>query len=123
MVCFRTAHGRFALPVESTLSVRRIEGLVELPAPRADIVGLLPGDPPVSVLAALGAGGDHVLIVSANDIRFGLQVVEVLGVERFDDDQVGPPPNGQQGGLIVGTIHISDELTLVADAAALAACL
>ena len=97
MVCFRTGEGRFALPVESTLSVRTIEGLVDLPSPRADIVGLLPGDPPLSVLASLGSGGDHVLVVISDDVRFGLHVLEVLGVRRFEDDKIGPPPKGQHG--------------------------
>jgi chemotaxis signal transduction protein len=120
MVCFRTSQGQFALPVESTLAVRTMDGLVDLPAPRADIVGLLPGDPPLSVLSSLGAGGDHVLVVISDDVRYGLNVLEVLGVRRFEDDEVGPPPKGQQGGLIAGTLHGSDELVLVADARALA---
>jgi chemotaxis signal transduction protein len=120
MVCFRTSQGQFALPVESTLAVRTMDGLVDLPAPRADIVGLLPGDPPLSVLSTLGAGGDHVLVVISDDVRYGLNVLEVLGVRRFEDDEVGPPPKGQQGGLIAGTLHGSDELVLVADARALA---
>ena len=121
MVCFRTSQGRFALPIESTLSVRTMNGLVDLPAARADVIGVLPGDPPLSVLTSLGAGGDHVLVVIADGVRYALNVLEVLGVSRFDDDQVGPPPKGQQGGLIVGTLHGSDELMLVADAEALAA--
>jgi chemotaxis signal transduction protein len=123
MVCFRTSQGRFALPVESTLAVRKMDGLVDLPARRPDIIGVLPGDPPLSVLSALGAGGDHVLVVIAGGVRYALNVLEVLGVSRFDDDEVGPPPTGQQGGLIVGTLHGSDELMLVADAEALAALL
>ena len=94
---------------------------MQLPAPRADIVGVLPGDPPLSVLSSLGSGGDHVLVVVADDVRYGLNVLEVLGVSRFDDDQVGPPPQGQQGGLISGTLHVSDDLVLVVDAQALAA--
>jgi len=121
MVCFRTTQGRYALPVESTLSVRTIEGLVDLPSPRVDVVGVLPGDPPLSVLACLGGGGDHVIVVVADGVRYGLQVLEVHGVRRFEDDQIGPPPKGQQGGLIVGTVSGADELTLVADADALAA--
>ena len=121
MVCFRTEQGRFALPVESTLCVRKADGLVDLPAPRADIVGVLPGDPPLSVLSSLGAGGDHVLVVISEDVRYGLHVLEVLGVRRFDDDQIGPPPKGQQGGLIAGTLYGADEFVLVADAQALAA--
>jgi chemotaxis signal transduction protein len=120
MVCFRTDQGRFALPVESTLSIRTIEGLVDLPAPRVDIVGVLPGDPPLSVLSALGVGGEHVVVVTADDVRFGLQVLEVLGVRRFEDSQIGPPPKGQEGGLISGTLDGADAITLVADARALA---
>lgn len=121
MVCFRTSQGRFALPVESTLSVRTIEGLVDLPRPRDDIVGVLPGDPPLTVIATLGHGGDRVLVVVSDDIRYGVPVLEVLGVQRFEDDQVGPPPKGQQNGLISGTLHGSDDLTLIVDSQALAA--
>jgi chemotaxis signal transduction protein len=121
MVCFRTSQGRFALPVESTLAVRTMDGLVDLPAPRRDVVGLLPGDPPLSVLSSLGAGGDRVLVVIADDVRYGLNVLEVLGISRFDDDEIGPPPKGQLDGLVAGTLHGSDELMLVADARALAA--
>jgi chemotaxis signal transduction protein len=73
------------------------------------------------VLSSLGNGGQHVLVVVADDVRYGLIVLEVLGVSRFEDDQVGPPPKGQQDGLISGTLHGSDELVLVADARALAA--
>ncbi len=120
MVCFRTAAGRFALPVESTLSVRSLEGMVELPCPRADIVGLLPGDPPLSVLRTLGAGGEHVLVVETGSVRYGVHVLEVLGVRRFDDAQVGPPPDGQLDGLVAGALTEAGELVLVADAAALA---
>jgi chemotaxis signal transduction protein len=120
MVCFRTSQGRFALPVESTLSIRTIEGMVDLPAPRADIAGVLPGDPPLSVLSALGSGGDRVVVVVADDVRFGLQVLEVIGVRKYDDNTIGPPPNGQDGNLISGTLEGRDAITLVADAQALA---
>jgi chemotaxis signal transduction protein len=120
MVCFRTAQGRFAVPIESTLSVRTIDGLVDLPSAGPDTVGVLPGDPPLSVLSTLGAGGDKVLVVVSDDVRYGLQVLEVLGVRRFDDDRIGPPPKGQVEGLIAGTISDAEELVLVADARVLA---
>lgn len=121
MVCFRTCQGRFALPVESTLSVATNEHLVQLPAPRPDVVGVLPGDPPITVLATFGIGGAHVLVVVSDGLHFGLQVVEVLGVERFDDDQIGPPPAGQADELISGMVRGVAELTLVVDAKELAA--
>jgi chemotaxis signal transduction protein len=121
MVCFRTAQGRFALPVESTLSVAGIAGLVLLPAPRADVVGLLPGEPPISVLATFGTGGEHVVIIVSDGLKFGLQVLEVVGVQHFDDNQIGPPPAGQDGGLVSGVVGGSGLLVLVVDAKALAA--
>ena len=120
-MCFRTAAGRYALPIESTLSVRKIEGMVTLPAPRSDVLGVLPGDPPLSVLTSLGAGGEHVLIIETHDVRYGLQVLEVFGIRHFADDQIGPPPGGQVDGLISGTVDGAEELTLVVDARALAA--
>jgi chemotaxis signal transduction protein len=121
MVCFRTDQGRFALPVESTVAVRKADGLVDLPGSHPDIVGILPGDPPLSVLSSLGTGGDHVLVLLCADGRFGLQVGEVLGVRRFEDDQIGPPPRGQAGGLITGVLYEQGELVLVADPRAIAA--
>ena len=121
MVCFRTVDGRFALPIESTLSVTTTEGLVNLPAPRADVIGMLPGEPPLSVLAALGRGGDHVLVLVSQGVRYGLQVLEVFGVRRFNDDEVGPAPKGQQSELISGTVGGPTDLTLVVDPKALAA--
>jgi chemotaxis signal transduction protein len=121
MVCFRTCNGRFALAVESTLSVRNMDGMVHLPSPREGVVGVLPGDPPLSVLSVLGAGGDHVLVVVADEVRYGLNVLEVIGVRRFDDGQIGPPPHGQLDGLISGTVSGGDELMLVIDAHAMAA--
>jgi chemotaxis signal transduction protein len=121
MVCFTTDQGAYALPVESTLAVRTIDGLVSLPAPRRDIVGLLPGDPPLSVLSALGAGGDRVLVVSSDGTSYGLHVLDVTGVRRVDESLIGPPPGGQDEDLISGTLHGTDELVLIADAHALAA--
>lgn len=121
MVCFTTDQGAFALPVESTLAVRTIAGMVALPAPRPDIVGLLPGDPPLSVLSALGGGGEQVLVVSSEGSSYGLHVLEVTGVRRVDESAIGPPPAGQHEDLISGTLHGTDDLVLVADAQALAA--
>lgn len=121
MVCFRTVQGRFALPVESTLSVRTTDGLVDLPYPLPDVAGVLPGNPPLIVLTSLGAGGDRVLVVGADEIRYGLRVLEVEGLRRFDDSQVGPAPHGQQDDLICGTVGgESAEMSLVVDARVLA---
>jgi chemotaxis signal transduction protein len=121
LVCFRTSDGHYALPVESTLGVRRSDGLVELPAPRPDVVGVLPGDPPISVLSVLGVGRDHILVAMSDGAQYGVHVLEVLGVRRIDDDRIGPAPRGQQGGLISGIVDVDGDMVLIADATALAA--
>ena len=100
--------------------MRKLDGLVVLPSPRDDILGVLPGDPPLSVLATLGAGGDHILVVVGGNVQYALSVLQVEGVRKFGDDDIGPPPEGQSGGLIAGTISGGDELILVVDACALA---
>jgi chemotaxis signal transduction protein len=121
MVCFNTDRGRFALPIDATLAVRTIDGMVDLPAPGTDTLGVLPGNPPLPVLSSLGTGGEHIVVVVSNEVRFGLQVRNVVGVRRYRDDQIGPAPKGQAGGLISGTIYDDTELTLVADPEGLAA--
>jgi chemotaxis signal transduction protein len=115
MLCFRTSQGHFALPIESTVSVTTTDALVELPSPRADVIGMLPGDPPLTVLSSLGKEGRHVLVLESHGSRYGLHVLEVIGVRRFDDTEFGPAPKGQQGGLISATLGGADELTLVVD--------
>jgi chemotaxis signal transduction protein len=94
---------------------------VELPSPGPDLVGVLPGDPPFSVLSTLGGGGDHVLVCVSDEVCYGLQVLEVLGVRCVEDHLIGPPPVGQGDGLVVGTISDVDDLVLVADARAIGA--
>lgn len=84
--------------------------MVDLPEPRTDVVGLLPGDPPLSVLSSLGAGGAQVLVVISDEIRYGLHVLEVLGVRRFDDDQVSPPPKGSASA---GRILVAEDSPVV----------
>ena len=121
LVCFRTTHGHFALPAEATLAVRRSDGLVDLPAPLPEIVGVLPGDPPICVMSALGGGSDHILVVTSDGQQYGLHVLEVLGVQRVAVDDIGPAPKGQLGGLICGVVNINHEMVLIADEHALAA--
>ena len=115
MVCFRTSTGSFAVPVGSTRAVRSASGLVPLPEQRVDIAGVLPGQPPITVLAILGAGGEFVLVLTSGSIDYGLQVLEVKGVERVDNAQVGPAPYGQDRTLITGTLYGSDDLVLILD--------
>ena len=121
MVCFRTSGTEYCLPVAATRAVRTTSGLISLPDPRHDVAGLLPGQPPLTVLSALGAGGSHVLVIDVGDDRFGLLVDEVTGLRRFDDDDVRPTPDGRSHALVSGTVQTDGRLMLIADPDALAA--
>ncbi len=118
VVCFRTRHGAFAMPVESTVSVRLADGLVPLPGAHPDVAGILPGEPPLSVLTTLGPGSGQVLVVSSGAHAYGLLVEEVTGLHRLPSNEVGPAPTGQEHGWFSGTFHRGDDLVLIADPAA-----
>jgi chemotaxis signal transduction protein len=122
MVCFQAAGTGYCLPVEATRAVRPVLGLVVLPAARADIVGLLPGAPPLTVVAPLGAGGGagQVLVVQVDGTTFGLLVDNVSGLRRVDEADIRIAPQGQDRGLVCGTVEADGRLLLVADATALA---
>jgi chemotaxis signal transduction protein len=120
VVHFRTGGGRFCIPVDATLAVRFASGLVELPAPRAGVVGILPAEEPITVLSVLGSGRDHVLVLAAAGQTFGLLVEEVTRLSRIDDSQIRIAPDGQAESLISGVISHDDGLILVADPVALA---
>jgi chemotaxis signal transduction protein len=119
-VHFRTAGGRFCIPVGSTLGVRPVAGLVPLPAPRDGVVGILPAEQPITVLSVLGAGHDQVLVLSAHDQTFGLLVEEVTGLTTIDAQSIEAAPDGQHQAFIAGVLTDADGLVLVADADALA---
>lgn len=120
MVCFESAGTAYCLPVDATCAVRRTSGMIVLPAPGPDIAGILPGEPPLTVISALGTGGSHVLIVEAGERIFGLLVDFVTGLRRIPDSDISPPPEGQERPLVCGTIKTGDQLVLVADPNALA---
>ena len=122
MVCFRAAGTDYCLPVEATRAVRTALGLVVLPAARADIVGLLPGTPPLTVVAPLGTGdgAGQILVVQADGTVFGLLVDHVSGLRRVDEADILLAPRGQDHGLVCGTVEADGHLLLVADATALA---
>jgi chemotaxis signal transduction protein len=68
----------------------------------------------------LGDSGRQIIVLDADQMAFGLLVEEVSGVERFDDDAVGPPPQGQQhGGGVSGVILDGGAVVLVLDPGAL----
>jgi chemotaxis signal transduction protein len=120
MVCFQAAGAAYCMPVEATRAVRRATGMVLLPAARPDVAGLIPGDPPLTVISPLGASGGHILVVEAGDTRFGLLVDAVSGLRRIHDADIRLAPQGQDRALISGTVEADGDMILVADADALA---
>ena len=118
----RTGDGEYAVAVDHAREVRSGIGMMPLPFPRAGVVGLLPGDgDPLTVIATLGAGRDHVMVLEPPAGRlFGLWVEEVLGLVSVAADELGPPPSGQIGELVTGVFNGPDGLVLVVDVAVLA---
>jgi chemotaxis signal transduction protein len=120
LVCFRTGDGNFALPVEVTVAVRTATGLVPLPGSRPDVAGVLPGDPPLTVLTTFGRGSDRVLVIRSGQDEYGLLVEEVTGLREVTPDEIGPAPVGQDHGLVTGVVQRDGGLVLLADPVALA---
>ena len=120
MVCFTAAGAAYCIPVEATRAVRRTTGMITLPAARPDVAGLIPGDPPLTVLAPLGAGGSHILVVEIAARSFGLQVDTVTGLRRVDEADIRPAPQGQDRTLISGMIDTGGDLVMITDPSALA---
>jgi chemotaxis signal transduction protein len=119
-VHFLTGDGRYCVPVEATIGVRTAAGLVPLPVPRPGVIGVLPADPPLTVLSVLGSGRDRILLLAAVGSTFGLLVQEVTGLTSVDEDQIGNPPDGQDEALVCGVVEGESGLEFLADPAALA---
>jgi chemotaxis signal transduction protein len=121
MVCFKSAGAAYCLPVETTRAVRTTAGILPLPGAGRDVVGMVPGQPPLTVISVLGSGGNHILVVEIGDTTFGLLVDAVTGLRRIAAADIRPAPKGQHRGFISGTIDTDGQLVLVADPIALAA--
>jgi chemotaxis signal transduction protein len=120
MVCFAAAKADYCIPVQATRSVRTVDGMISLPDPNPDVAGMIPGEPPLTVISPLHGDGGQILIIQAGERTFGLLVDRVTGLRRIDDADIGPAPEGQSCPLICGTLHTGDSLILVADPLALA---
>ncbi len=119
MVEFRACGVRYCLPVEVTRAVRSTTGLIELPSPAANVAGLLPGDPPLTVLSPFGAEGEHVIVLQVDDQVCGLLVESVAGLRRIQEEDIRPAPRGQELALVSGSIVIAGEMVLLADPTAI----
>jgi chemotaxis signal transduction protein len=101
VLIFLSAGGRYAVPVEHCREVRPSTEITSLPTLRPDVVGLLAWkDLALSVVAPLGPGGAHVIVLDGGGDPFGLLVDEVVGVERLSSDAPGAAPRGQQDVLV-----------------------
>jgi len=119
MVCFRAGQTEYAIPVEHVREVRSSEELRPLPAPRAGVMGFLTDQGnALTVIAPLGDGQEHVLLLDHDDRAFGLLVAEVTGVVSLAGE-IGPPPAGQVGQFVSGVIATPQGLVLVVDVGAL----
>ena len=120
MVCFTAARAEYCLPVQVARSVRTADEMVSLPDPNPDVAGMLPGDPPLTVISPLHSERGHILVIEAGNKTFGLLVDAVTGLRRINDADLGPPPQGQGRPLISGTLYSDGRMILVADPSALA---
>ena len=119
MVCFEAAGTAYALPLETIRSVRPADDLVSLPDPAHDVVGIIPGDPPLTVISPLGAHAGHIVVVEDGGRAFGLLVDVVTGLERFDEGEIGKAPEGQGRQLVSGTLEVDGRMIFLADPIAL----
>ena len=120
MVCFRAGGNTYAITVWATLGVQSASRVVRMPSQADDVVGLIPGDPALSVVSPLAATGHQVLVVAVGEYSYGLLVDEVTEVCDIDEASIGPAPTGQDRQLVIGTVQRGQELVMIADPTALA---
>jgi chemotaxis signal transduction protein len=118
MVEFRICDVPYCLPVEATRAVRSTVGLIPLPSPATSVAGLLPGDPPLTVMSPFGGDGQQVVVVQVDEDTCGLLVDSVTGLRRIDETSVRPAPRGQERELISGSVSIDGHMVLLVDPSA-----
>ena len=119
MVRFSVGGTAYCLPVECTRAVRAATGMIALPSPRDHVVGLLPGDPPLTVLSPFGSTGGQVVVIETDTV-FGLLVDAVTSLCHVAEDSVRTAPQGQLRTLLSGSVEIDGQLVLLADPVAMA---
>jgi chemotaxis signal transduction protein len=116
MVRFRAAGTTYALPVSMVLAVRPAEGVTPLPSSVDGVVGIMPGEPAVSIIAPLGGDGRHIVMVHTVGCDYGLLVDEVIDVVHVDESTIQPAPRGQNRTLVVGLAERDGSVVLILDA-------
>jgi chemotaxis signal transduction protein len=87
------------------------------------VAGLLPGDPPLTVVSPLHAEGRHIIVLETSQGSFGLLVDVVTGLQKVEDHHIRPSPQGQGRTFVSGTFDRDGRLVLVADPVELGAAL
>ena len=114
LVHFATETGEWAVPIERVQEVRLAAGIIPLPAAKPGIAGLLRrGDEVIPVLALLGAGAGHVLVIDGDGERYGLLAATAIGILRVEEDEIGAPPNGQEDPVVSGVIRAAAGRTIL----------
>ena len=119
MVRFRTNEGIFLAPVEGVLEVRKASEVMPLPGKKEGVAGLIERNgQALTVLSTFGAGGAHVVLLSAGAHKFGLIASEVSGVVNVSELDIEPAPLGQTRPLVAGVVNARTgmELMLSVDA-------
>jgi chemotaxis signal transduction protein len=122
VLVFRNGDGDYAVPIEHCREVRPAAEVIPLPTLEGEVIGVLRWNGmALSVVAPLGPGGAHVIVLDAGGEPFALLVDHVVGIERLDDGSVGEAPRGQGDALIGGTVAAATRsaLLFVVDAAAI----
>ena len=90
MLVFRNGDGEYAVPVEHCREVRPAAEITPLPTLEDDVAGVLAWHGlALSVVAPLGLGGGHVIVLDTGAEPFALLVDTVVGVEHLDADLGG----------------------------------
>ncbi len=114
LVRFSTPTGEWAIPIERVHEVQLAHGIIPLPAPRPGIAGVLRrGDEVITVCSLLGEATGHVLVVDGGGERFGILAENASGVLRVEDEEIAPPPTGQEVPVVIGIIHVPDDGTVL----------
>jgi chemotaxis signal transduction protein len=90
MICFEAAECSYCLPVLTARSVRTADGMIMLPEPVPDVIGIIPGNPALTVISPLHAKGTHILVLEVADKTFGLLVDTVTGLRRITTTTFAP---------------------------------
>jgi chemotaxis signal transduction protein len=120
MLRFRAGGSSYAIPVRDVREVRPGGNLSSLPLSREGVAGITKKDGmALPVLSVLGSERDRLLVLEAGGRSFGLLVHDVTGIADVDEEQLGPPPEGQDAAMVTGVLDAGADMVLVLDAAAL----